>query len=315
MSIDVSKPKVKRLIWAYDELQNLNSMKIPGNKEIFGDDSEIKEILTGVYYEGGVKKSEIMKVCYRTPHDILTTAHAVGMGLFRTEGMLRGYTRKEDWTDVGYKVVSGDFKSVGSIINLERPIENSLNPIKKYYKDDLIKFKTFMSSNDLYNELTQNIKEDILKHKLNPMKQILIVCIGYNNDKAIIGRAMNKAGVNYYLPQAPGNNVVNYNYKDKQGDKFWNNDAVTIANIYEEKGNEAEMAYILGIEDVAQKEENMKSRNELFVALTRARCWVNVMGIGEYKLYDELRKAIAAKGKFEFIFRRPVQVVDDLENK
>jgi len=313
--INQSKPKLKRLIWAYDELQNLNSMKIPSNKEIFGNDLEVLESLAGVYYEGGIKKSEVMKVCYRTPHDILTMAHAVGMGLFRPEGMICGYTRQEEWADIGYKVVSGDFKSIGNVIKLERPIENSLNPIKKHYKGDLIEFQTFMNSEDLCKELARNIKKDIDIHELNPMKQILIVYIGDKSNKVRIGRAMNNEGLNYYLPQAPESNIVSYNWQDKQGDKFWNNDSVTIASIYEAKGNEADMVYVLGIENVAQKEANMNTRNELFVALTRAKCWVKIMGIGEYKLYDEIRKAIAAKGKFEFIFKKQGQVVDDLENK
>lgn len=313
--INPSKPKLKRLIWAYDELQNLNSMKIPSNKEVFGENLELKEILAGVYYEGGVKKSEIMKVCYRTPHDILTTAHAVGMGLFRPEGMVCGYTRQEDWADIGYKVVSGDFKAIGNVIKLERPIENSLSPIKKYYKGDLIIFQTFMNFEDLCEELAKNIKNDIEKHELDPMKQILIVYIGVKSTRAIVGRALVNEGINYYVPQAPKNNDCNFNWQDKQGDRFWNNDAVTIANIYEAKGNEADMVYILGIENIAQKEGEMNTRNELFVALTRAKCWVKIMGIGEYKLYDEIRKAIAAKGKFEFGFKKPGQVVDDLENK
>ena len=88
-----------------------------------------------------------------------------------------------------------------------------------------------------------------------------------------------------------------------------------MANIYQAKGNEANMVYVLGIENVAKNESDMNKRNELFVALTRAKCWVNVMGLGEYKFYDEFRKAIDAKGIFEFVYRRPRQVVDDLENK
>jgi superfamily I DNA and RNA helicase len=313
--IDTSKPKLKRLIWAYDELQNLNSKKVPTNKEIFGDDAEIREITSGVYYEGGIKKSEIMKVCYRTPHLILTTAHAIGMGLFRQEGMVCGYTKQNDWEDIGYKVTAGDFKGKGNIIRLERPIENSPNPINKHFSGDLISFETFTNDEDLYEELANNIKEDIEKQELNPKKQIVIVYIGYKSIRTRIAKAMNKAGLNYYVPQAPGNNVTEFHWKDKEGDKFWSDDAVTIASIYEAKGNEANMVYVLGIENVAQKEGDINTRNELFVALTRARCWVKVMGLGEYRFYEEFRKAIEAKGNFEFVFKKPGQVVDDLENE
>lgn len=222
--IDNSKPKLKRLIWAYDELQKLNSIKVPSNKEIFGDYPEIRELTSGVYYEGGIKKSEIMKVCYRTPHLILTTAHATGMGLFRPEGMVCGYTTEKAWEDIGHKSI-----------------------------------------------------------------------------RTRIAKAMNRAGLNYYVPQAPRNNVTEFHWRDKEGDKFWSDDAGTIASVYEAKGNEANMVYVLGVENVAQREGKVNVRNELFVALTRARCWVKVMGLGEYRFYEEFRKAIEAGGKFEFV--------------
>jgi superfamily I DNA and RNA helicase len=35
-----------------------------------------------------------MRRCYRTPGQILTAAHAMGMGLLRPEGMLTGITNK-----------------------------------------------------------------------------------------------------------------------------------------------------------------------------------------------------------------------------
>jgi superfamily I DNA and RNA helicase len=45
-------------------------------------------------YSGGIKRSEVMRRCYRTPGQILTAAHAMGMGLLRPEGMLTGITNK-----------------------------------------------------------------------------------------------------------------------------------------------------------------------------------------------------------------------------
>ncbi|MCT8977877.1 ATP-binding domain-containing protein [Clostridium sp. CX1] len=144
---------------------------------------------------------------------------------------------------------------------------------------------------------------------------LLIVYIGNKSIRGKIGKAVNKSDLNYYVPQAPSNNVIEYDWRDKEGDKFWNDDAVTIANIYEAKGNEANMVYVLGIENVEKHEGDMNTRNELFVALTRARCWVKVMGVGSYRFYDEFRKAIETKGNFEFVYKKPSQVVDDLENK
>ena len=48
----------KRLIWAYDEMQNLEARKIPTTAQIFGE--ELGNLFTGKY-PGGIKKSEIMR--------------------------------------------------------------------------------------------------------------------------------------------------------------------------------------------------------------------------------------------------------------
>lgn len=40
----------KRLIWAYDEIQSLDSLKIPTASELFGD--ELGQLVTGEYGNG-----------------------------------------------------------------------------------------------------------------------------------------------------------------------------------------------------------------------------------------------------------------------
>lgn len=138
---DQEGKEYRRIIWAYDELQSLNSTKKPSGKELFGDENIVRGI-----YKGGAKKSEIMKKCYRTPYDILTTAHSVGMGFFRENGMLTGYTTKKDWEDIGYTVISGDFRKNGEKILLNRPKENSPNPIHSVYDGKCIDFSTYHST-------------------------------------------------------------------------------------------------------------------------------------------------------------------------
>ena len=91
----------KRLIWADDELQSLDSLKSQTASELFGD--EFGQIVTGSY-ANGIKKTEIMSRSYRIPHPILTAAHAIGMGFLRPAGMLTGMTHSEDWEAIGYQI-------------------------------------------------------------------------------------------------------------------------------------------------------------------------------------------------------------------
>lgn len=303
---------IRRLIWAYDELQSLNDKKIPSSKEILGDSS----LVTGIY-KGGAKKSEIMKKCYRTPHEILTSAHAIGMGFFRVDGMLSGYTTQRDWENVGYKVISGDFKREGNEIVLERPIENSPNPMNNLFKGKCIEFKTYTSRADAIKELVINIKNDIENQNLKPSRDILIINLSEGDNGGYlkeIGYELNRADINYYIPSCSTSNIIKDNdWRRKKPEKFWCDNAVTISAINRAKGNEAAMVYVVGVEYIAKNEGSVAERNKLFTALTRAKCWVKVMGVGSYTLYREIQKAIESKGIFRFKYSKPKNESNDIE--
>jgi superfamily I DNA and RNA helicase len=82
---------LRRLLWAYDEAQSLDSLLIPTARELFGEG--LSDLVSG-QYPGGIRKSEIMHRCYRTPGPILVAAHALGMGPLRQGGMLTGITTR-----------------------------------------------------------------------------------------------------------------------------------------------------------------------------------------------------------------------------
>lgn len=109
--VEPESPEVRRLIWAYDEAQSLDSLMIPTAKELFGED--LSKLVTG-QYAGGIRKSEIMHRCYRTPGPILTAAHAIGMGLLRPEGMLSGITNQRSWEVIGYEILQGSFSPLAN---------------------------------------------------------------------------------------------------------------------------------------------------------------------------------------------------------
>lgn len=307
--LDDEENSHRRIIWAYDELQSLNDTKKPSGKELFGDENIVKGI-----YKGGARKSEIMKKCYRTPYDILTTAHSVGMGFFREDGMITGYTTKKDWENIGYTVVSGDFRKNGETVNIKRLKENSPNPIHDVYEGKCIDFKTYNSQKNLLESLASSIKNDIEKDGLNPSKDILIITLDkYNKLKNEIANALAKEKINYYIPSS---NTINNTKNGNNPDRFWYDDAVTISRINRAKGNEAIMVYVLGIETIAENEDSVSERNKLFTAMTRSKCFLKLMALGdyEYKLYEEIRKSINANGDFKFKFIRPKNTADDNES-
>lgn len=309
--ISDNDPNIRRMVWAYDELQSLETKKIPSGKEILGSDQLIKGS-----YKGGIKKSEIMRKCYRTPYEILTVAHALGMGLLREEGMITGYTTKTDWDNIGYEVVEGDFRKEGNMVLINRPIENSPNPISEFYKGHCIEFNTYNSNIDMMKQLAKCVRNDIVLQKLKPDRQILIINLKQKDYKkeylALLCNELKEQGVNYYIPSFEQYNTI-YNNGKSYPERFWCEEAVTISNVIRAEGNEANMVYIIGLDEVARNEGDINYRNKLFVALTRAKCWVKVMAVGNYSLYHEFQRAIEAKGAFRFKFRKPKQEVNDLE--
>ena len=108
------------------------------------------------------------------------------------------------------------------------------------------------------------------------------------------------------------NNIFYPKYPNTDRNKFWNVDGVTICNTYRAKGNEAYMVYVVGLDKIAEKEDDFSLRNQLFVALSRTKGWLNVSGIGNFKLYEEFKEVLNSGNKFNFVFQRPL--AEKIEN-
>lgn len=303
--VNIAHPEQRRLIWAYDEAQSLYSLKIPQAKELFGDN--LSNIVSG-QYTGGIKKSEIMTRCYRTPAPILTAAHGIGMGLLRPEGMLQGFTTQKYWNAIGYVVKEGSFNPPGQKIKLYRPPENSPNPVPELWKKDILYFETYNSRQDELTALSADIKRDIENEGLKPSQDILVIVLT-RNDRDIslqeyVASFLKSRGINFYIPGAHDINTKRQ-WRKAIPEKFWIDNAVTVSRIHQAKGNEADMVYIVGLDNIAQDESNINLRNQLFVALTRSRGWAKLSGIGDYPMYSEMRNIINSGNTFTFTFMHP----------
>ena len=307
---DREKPEQRRLIWAYDEAQNLDSQKIPMAKELFGE--SLTNLVSG-QHKGGIKKSEIMHHCYRTPGAILTTAHALGMGLLRPYGMLQGLTNKNSWEAIGYQVQKGEFRS-GQEITLHRPPENSPNLLPKLWGQPVLEFETYENRIEELKALAERIKYNLNQDGFKPSEDILIIVLGSPQEasqlETEVGQFLMNQGIDIFIAAATGLNQLNPNFEDKtlNPDKFWYEGGVTISRIHRAKGNEANMVYIVGVDKVAEKENHPNLRNQLFVALTRSKGWACLTGIDDYPFYDEIEEVIESKDTFTFTYKKPPQI-------
>lgn len=278
---------------------------IPKSSEVLG--KELSQIIGGTsggMYEGGIRKAYILRRCYRSPGCILAAAHAIGMGLLRPNGMLTRFTTKEDWRRIGYEV-EGDFRKQGSTIILRRPQENSPNPVPVFWNDELIEFKTYNSRQAELEQLVQRIKINLLDEKLNPSQDILVITLGSSQLQIQTCEFLVANGINFYIPTATANNCLS-DTRTANPNKFWNEGGITVSGIYRAKGNEANIVYIVGLDNVAKNESNLLWRNQLFVAMTRARGWIYLSGIGNFPMYEEIRQVIESRATFTFTFQRPL---------
>jgi superfamily I DNA and RNA helicase len=305
--VNADKPEERRLIWAYDEAQSLDNLVVPKAKEIFGE--QLSNLLSKQpQYAGGIKRSEVMKRCYRTPGQILTSAHAIGMGLLRPEGMLTGITNKDDWHRIGYEV-KGDFRRVGKPITVERQPQFSPNPIPELWGKPVLEFVTYSSREAEMTALSENIMHNIVHDGLNPSRDILVLVLGSPYEamelETSVASYLMEHDIDVYIPTALKLNDLAPQYPNHDPDKFWCDGGVTVSRITRAKGHEADMVYVVGFDNVARNENDVNFRNQLFVALTRARGWANLSGVGNYPMYEEMRKVIASGESFTFTYKRP----------
>ncbi len=299
-------PEQRRLIWTYDELQSLDSLNIPNTCELFGE--ELGHLVTGKYPDD-INKTEIISRCYRTPQQIIITAHAIAMGLCRKPRMLTGSIYPEEWEAIGYEV-RGNFKA-GEQIILKRHPNNSPNLIADLWSGDLIEFNKFFSRQQELTALADNIKDNLKEDGVQPSQDILVIVLGSFYDAASLEKQtanfLIRQGINIYLPTHKTYNTIHTEPEERQSNKFWYQGAITISTIHRAKGQEADIVYLIGLDNIAKKESDIYLRNQLFVALTRSRGWVNISGISDYPLYGELEQIIANKDSIKFTFTQPPQ--------
>lgn len=253
----------ERILWAYDELQNIFNIKTPTQEEVFGrkeDGSPVAKIVEDI----------ILYKSYRNPREILTAAHALGFGIYSGK-IVQMFENREHWEDNGYSVVQGNCK-VGELVKVERPEETSSRTISQNFKfDQIINCLVFEDFKEEISYISKCISNDIKKEGLRP-DDILIEIV----DDRYAQTYADEFQANLTKKGIPVNNVQH----DKYGIiDFIMEGAVTISSVHKAKGNEAYQVYVVGV-DAIFRNPDIVSRNRIFTAITRAKAWVTISGLG-----------------------------------
>ena len=248
-----------KLIYAYDELQSLNEgTKIPSKYQIFGR-KQCNDIN--------------LSICYRTPKEILVTAHALGLGIYKTDengnpDIVNMIQDMDTWSAIGYDVKDG-ILDYGKFVTLGRK-----DVITDKCSDSVIILEKDCAK-DQYEYVSDEILDLITNQDVSP-DDILVIdldSINLNDDFNMFKKTLyDKAWSEDKQDWICKTNLVN---KDNAV-KFRVKDSIPFTTIFRAKGNEANIVFVVN----SHKMQSISSyaRNRIFTAMTRARFRVYVLG-------------------------------------
>lgn len=271
-----------KLIYAYDELQSLkDEVSIPSKKMIFGNELECEDINLGI--------------SYRAPLEILTTAHAIGLGIYRSvsdgESPIVNFVDENTLIDMGYENLTGEFIA-NHLVDLRRKYEHG--------SDILVdKPKTFSKAGEQYYELTNEII-DLLENQDVIPEDIMIIDL--NNSQLIKNYEQFSNSFEAVLAQRELNKdfyvrLVSSKTPSMKKEK----NAITYTSVFRAKGNEANLVFVINCNRVLLN-NNRSYRNEIFTAMTRAKVKVWLYGTSVDFLTNEIEKVKDEKYHLKFIY-------------
>ena len=270
----------KRLIFAYDDWQNLNNSKtLPALRHIFGSNVRTKQD------EYGRNPDLVLNVCYRTPRPTLVVAHGIGCGVYNEKGFVQMLSPATYWEKLGYENQTGRLAK-GSPAILHRSSDTSPRYLEKISEEDdysdILDFQKFSDIDgmheEIFNRIISYLEEGI------PAEEIMVIVPNpFQVQEQINGitEKLNDRGI-------PWNEA---GFKDSNVFKV--KGQITFTHVYRAKGNEALAVFLMSADKCMEYKNPVEGRNIIFTSMTRTHCFMHVYGIGENmdKLIQE-KKAI-----------------------
>ncbi|WP_157955181.1 DEAD/DEAH box helicase [Halomonas denitrificans] len=261
----------KKIVWAYDELQNLGDFSMQPPEVLFGKDANSTPYVSLENEEGKPQQDIMLPICYRNPPWTLTLALALGLGIYRKSGLVRMFSDPALWKNIGYETYGGKLK-LGEGVTLQRSQDRTPDYFYEFiHPDEAILYSAFDSKGSqaewIASQINKNLTQDELEHE-----DILVVfpdAYTLASESSHLVHSLRKHGIDSHIVgKGTSRNTV-----------FIDN-SIAITHIYRAKGNEAPMIYAANSHFCYAGLELGKKRNALFTAITRAKAWVRITGVG-----------------------------------
>ncbi len=289
--------KNKRVIWGYDDCQNILDIKLQDTVETFGKNKSSEPYID--FSKKVIADQDlILYKCYRNPRTILVAAIALGFGIY-SEKIIQLPEEMGQWEAFGFKILKGNYKK-DDFMEIIREEKNS--PLMKNKLLDetntAIKWKVFLK--DGLDGECQFVADSIIKDLQEGLLPEDIMVISLDDVHArdyfnkISAELIAHDIYTYDLLQQPTSNTV-----------FMIEKHITLTTVYRAKGNEAGCVYIVGVDSIFKNKDSIRERNKLFTAITRANAWVTITGVGQNALEFEKEIQEIIKNNYQLNFVMP----------
>ena len=301
----------KRIVWAYDELQNLGAYNMASPEDLFGRDEFDQPRVELRNRPDRPTQDIILPICYRNTPWALTVAHGLGFGLYRRtlnqdeSPIVQMFDDPKLWKEIGYEVIHGDLE-LGSQVSVRRDPNNTPD----YYSDrkesliqsdDAIKFETFSDSIQQAEWIARDIKLGLEKQELVHEDFLIVLPYAYTarSEYGYICDALRKYDIPSHLV-----GIVS------SRDEVFRSDSIAVTHIFRAKGNEAPMVYFANSHECYDGFQLAKRRNILFTGITRSRAWVRVCGVGKKSalLTEEFMRIVDSNYNLNFVYPTDYQL-------
>ena len=284
----------KRLVYAYDELQNLGHRAMPALEEIFG--KNVRRPATSASHD------IVLKKCYRNSRPVLVTAHALGFGVQRDPderaqtGIVQIFDDTQMWHDTGYRAQQGKIRD-GRPVVLARTKDTSPPFLEEHSPlDDLVQFVHFDSDDEQSQWVADQIEQNVRNDELRPDDIVVINPEPLSTSEAVgpIRALLHDKDIQHHLAGI-----------DMGADIFRQPDSVTFTGIHRAKGNEFGMVYVVNAHECYSAKYGLAQvRNRLFTAITRSKAWIRVCGVGGdmKRLIEEFDRLRADNYELRFVY-------------
>ena len=302
----------KRIIFAYDELQNLTDQNVQDTGELFGyhNDGSKKVDFSKGSYGNGIEMDYTLKKSYRNPYEVLMVAHSLGLGIYNKDGLMQIIDDKHIWETIGYLVKSGNFNKKERMI-IERPLENSLSIVHEFYKGkrNVLTCKNFNTRQEELDWVANSIKEDIINELVQPHHIVVITLDnqGFKENYTYLQNKLFELGIPSIIPGIGG----------VERDKFGEEGYVTLSTVFKAKGNETFIVYVTKFDYLYDYTDFVQVRNRAFTSITRTKGWCNISGIGArmQRAIQEIETTKKLIPNFDFIFPDPKYIAKKLSTE